>query len=171
VPVAFNHAFANGIPSRKSHEIVMEYLRPRIWGGRTILLVSPLPAHFHLYDVGAIGFKAFNNDRRTTVDEIERGLYDEVLIQQEIVAATGKPIAKTTLEPDLAKETVFERELDGSHFVRVSRLLRGPDGKVIEIGGDAPKDAPKDSAKDPGKDHPAPDDEPVDDTLAGGQGM
>jgi hypothetical protein len=120
-PAAYDRTFVNTLPWRRAHEIVDSYLLPRI-SGRSVLLVTPHPGQFLVYDVGAISFKTFNAERKNVLREIDRKLYDEVLFAQELSFSDKKPVKGSALDPSITLETVLERQYTATSFIRISRF-------------------------------------------------
>jgi hypothetical protein len=90
---------------------------------RRILIVTDRPNHFTIMNYGAMNFATARNDAYLFT-ALERRLFQDVYVIQQIRLSTNEPLPAYELWPDRKLETVFEFQNDADVLVRISRVPR-----------------------------------------------
>jgi hypothetical protein len=90
---------------------------------KRILIVTDRPNHFTIMDYGAMDFESARRDRHLFT-ALERRLFQDVYVIQQIKLSTNEPLPGYEIWPDRRLDTVLEFQNDADVLVRVSRVVR-----------------------------------------------
>jgi hypothetical protein len=92
---------------------------------RGTLLVADRPGMFTVHGYGAIGFETFSKNANEWRSNLERHLYQQILVEQQVFYDKTKP--PTPAIPDgFTLETLHEFQNDSEYFIRYSKLIPAP---------------------------------------------
>ncbi len=90
---------------------------------KRILIVTDRPNHFTIMDYGAMSFESARRDPHLFT-ALERRLFQDVYVIQQIKLSTNEPLPGYELWPDRKLDPVLEFQNDADVLVRVSRVAR-----------------------------------------------
>lgn len=90
---------------------------------KNILIVTDRPNHFTIMNYGAMNFDSARRDRYLFT-ALERHLFQNVYVIQQIKLSTNEPLAGYAIWPQRRLDPVFEFQNDANVLVRISRLVR-----------------------------------------------
>lgn len=97
------------------------------------LVVADRPGMFVVHGYGAISFETLRNQAAEWKSSMERRLYTNVIIEQQIYYDTNKP-AFPELPEGFGTETLFEFQNDSEYFMRYSRLIPHTETQMPILG-------------------------------------
>jgi hypothetical protein len=92
-------------------------------GEKRILIVTDRPNHFTIMNYGAMNFATARRDAHLFT-ALERRLFRDVYVIQQIKLSTNEPLPGYEIWPDRKLSTEYEFQNDADVLVRISRLAR-----------------------------------------------
>src|SRR5690606_19156275 len=92
-------------------------------GNERILIVTDRPNHFTIMNYGAMDFETARRDRYLFA-ALERRLFQDVYVIQQIQLSSGKPLPGYDIWPNRQLDPALEFQNDANVLVRISRVAR-----------------------------------------------
>ena len=125
-PIAAEGSFMNAQVLPRRVQTVLEFLRNHV--DHHALIVTNQPAPFAIYDYGTTTFDRARRQERELRRDLQRHLYSEIVVLQQIRYRDEQPEIDCTLSPLFKLEPLLSFQDDAEHFTRVSRLTPPADG-------------------------------------------
>jgi len=123
-PVASESRFTNSLTIVRETEEDYRYLKEL--NDPNILIVAERPGQLTVANYGAVGFGYANGNKDSIMDDLNRGLFSDVVIFQKCSYETGKPLKDQTLDPIFKPQYVKDVMISTTEFVRVSKAGHTP---------------------------------------------
>jgi hypothetical protein len=120
-PTANTNAFLKTLTLPREFRFVMEYLNHH--PDQHVLVIADTPGIYAAQEIGAVGFGYANQKRDQLVQELDRRLYTEILVVQNILYADDQPSASTRLKPPFVLEPVADLQNTGDDYIRIARVI------------------------------------------------
>ncbi len=120
VPVASQHRMLNRLTQTRENASTWAFFE-RLEDKR-ILIVTDRPNHFTIMGYGAMSFEAANSDK-FLFTALERRLFQDVYVIQQIQLSTGSPFPGYETWPARELEALFEFQNDADVLVKISRVV------------------------------------------------
>ena len=121
LPVAAQHRMMNKLTQTRESAATWAFFESV--PDKRILIVTDRPNHFTIMGFGAMSFESARRDPYLFT-ALERRLFQEVYVIQQIQLSTNEPLAGYETWPDRKLETVHEFQNDANVLVRISRVTR-----------------------------------------------
>ena len=105
----------------RAHKMIVGFLNQQ-QTAHEILLITETPSQYLIYNFGAIYFQTANAEKSRILNEMNRHLYRQIYVVQEIGYGTGNPTQATSLEQDFVLQTLSEKQYTDHSFLRFSRV-------------------------------------------------
>ncbi len=119
-PFAMENRYSNALTLTREYRSCLDFLHKQ--GNKNFLLIADRPGLYTVQDYGAMSFKSANEKKDEVLRNLQRHLYD-VLVIQEILYDGSKPSDATTLDPSYKLQSVYELQNTATSFIRISKVI------------------------------------------------
>lgn len=120
-PLGQENLFPKSMEWYRAHKMIVSFLNQQ-QTSHEILLITETPNQYLIYNLGAIYFQTANAEKSRILNEMNRHLYRQIYVVQEIRYDTGNPTQATSLDHDFVLQTLSEKQYTDHSFLRFSRL-------------------------------------------------
>ena len=121
-PVAARNEGVEKLTLNRLYQNTLAYLYEH-YPDHNNLIVTDRPGMYTVHQWGAVSSAYANNKYGKILEGLERRLYQDVIVIQEIAYDTGESIDATAVPEQLQLEPVFETQFDAKKLLRISRVV------------------------------------------------
>ena len=121
-PVAVNNDSVNTLLLTREYNITLNYLKKN-YSDKNIIIVSDRPGLYTPHKWGAVHFSYANQKKEELLRKFNRKLTQEILVIQKIQYLNEQPTPETRLIEQYHLEKLFEMQISGNSYLRISRVL------------------------------------------------
>jgi len=121
-PLTFQDGFTNALNMTRKVRFTVDFLKEQ--PTKNFLVVSDIPPHYTIYNMGAISFETATNMRDKIMEDYGNFLFNDIFVIQDITPATGKPTEQTSLDADYELEPVTRLLNSDETYIQISRVKR-----------------------------------------------
>jgi hypothetical protein len=123
-PVAVEGRFINRLGPNLEIYFAHDWLRER-YPDKNVMVIAEWPTEYTALEYGAVSFYTANAAAPRVLSGLQRHLYRDILVVQQIPFATGTPVPEDALSPAYPLQTVSEYETAEDRFIRISKVNLG----------------------------------------------
>ena len=98
----------------------MEFLKRQ--PHKHFLLITPIPAHFTIYEMGALDFDHSNRMKESILGDFKNRLFEEIYVIQDIQLDTQQPTKKNILDKAYILEPLTSLRNEDNTYIQISRV-------------------------------------------------
>jgi hypothetical protein len=119
-PTAGRLVFTNKLISIRETRFIDNTLNK--YYNKNILIITKTPGRFTIRNFGAVNFDYFNKNHKYLLNDLNRRLYQKIVLIQDIHYATNKADPSQTITA-MKTTTKEELQIDATKFIRISELI------------------------------------------------
>jgi hypothetical protein len=123
-PIAVEGRFINQLGPNLEIYFAHDYLE-KTYPDKNVLVIAEWPTEYTALEYGAMSFYTANAAVPRVLAGLERHLYHDIIVVQQIPFATQAPVPEEALSPAYALETVSEYETAEDRYIRISKVRLG----------------------------------------------
>lgn len=120
-PISVEGRFSNMQILPREQVYTMDYLNKH--ATKNSLVIAGRPGNYVIYNYGSISFKLANANKRLIKKDIEKYMYGEVYVIQNISFKDGLPREDQRLDPEFKISPLVSLQENSDEYVRISKLI------------------------------------------------
>lgn len=125
-PVSVEDRFSRTQTLPREYRFVLHYLKQEaVRTNNSFVVVTDRPGMYTVHNYGAVDFNNANSSN-DLLDGFNNRLYGDIIVVQKIEYETQMPAKDNTLDKKYNLRPIAESQIDGTMFIRISRVLSAP---------------------------------------------